>query len=179
MKKLFLLLVSLILITGCETIKEIKTQIKPGDGREAVLYAHGQVFIVKEALAYIYGNSQNYETNIDKAITAIVVDKLAAIHEVSLGNTMGAYRSGDIKYEDALKMLSRESSTYEAINTDNLRFNKLKSLIGGIEASLLTVGLAIDTTSTLKACKIEVNGLELPCTTRADYLLVVLLKLRT
>lgn len=177
MKKLYLILYCLFFIVACETFTEIKTQPKPRNNSEAIVYAYGQVYIVKEALAYVYANPDGIKTNIDKAVTGMIADKVGAMQQKALASLMEQLQSGSITQQEALSQVRKQSDAYSRMSSDNPRFQYVQSLVTDIESALDLINLASGTVGVVTECVIRIENLPpLPCTSKSDYLLLVLLQ---
>lgn len=176
MKKLLMAALFMFMATGCETMQAVKEQVKPQTAREGVLYAYGQLYIAKEVVAYNYSNPVS--DDVDKGLNLLISDKIAAMYQTALSNDIQSYRNGVTTYEQALNAVRKTSEAYNKIDATEEPYKTIKDSLTKLEGSIDTSSIALDASAAISACKIQVNEIELPCTSKSDYLLAVLIKIK-
>jgi len=171
MKRL-LLGVLFIVVSGCEIAQVIQEGPKPQTTEEALMFAYGQMYVLKNSLAVAYVG-ENPE---DLAIGGLIINKIGAIYMQEVVNSLDSVRAGTTTVGAEILRYSKPVPEFDAL-PDTANVKKVKDFFVDYEQALGTVSAAIGTITDVSQCKITLSPtISVPCTSSADYLYIMLLK---
>jgi hypothetical protein len=145
---------------------------KPQTAQEAVLYAYGQLYVLKSSIGATYIS----EDKTDLAISTLLLDKVGSTYQKVVMASMAALQNGTSSFDAELGQFTGPVESFDNLpDTENIL--AMKRFIKQAEDGITTTAAAITVTSDIKDCVVRVSpDLSFPCESKADYLLILLLK---
>ena len=179
MKKL--IAICMVLILGaCATAETIKDSVRPQNAAEGFAYAQGTIYAVEASVAFMFNDPRNFSSSKDKAIVALITDKIAASRLKAINTAILDLRAG--KSLDEVTAGYGPSpldgftpvTEFELYNTIIYKIGKAKNALAVLQSTMDLPNLDFS------QCKLEIEGFPeaLPCDVPSDYILMVLLRLR-
>ena len=179
MKKLFVAFL-IFVATACATTESIKDSVRPQTAAEGFVYAQGTIFAIEASLVYMFNDPRNFSSNSDKAIVALIADKIAASRIKMINSAILDLRAGKAMDEVVTGFGPSPLNGFTPVTEFEL-YNKILYKLGKMKNALALLQSATDLSKLgFSECKLEIEGFPEPlaCDVPSDYILMILLRIR-